>query len=129
MRQEPNLRKLISLILLIISPSVFADWLHFSTTDEGDKHYVNVGSMQTKQHLVTLQFLTNFAKIESNVGRSNRVHQEFNCTNQQVRALSSSAHSEHFGGGQVLYSRDTVAEWMAVPPDTVLFEQFLIACR
>jgi len=124
-----DLRKLTSLILLILSPAAFANWLHFSTTDEGDKHYVNVATMQTNQHLVTLHFLTNFAKIESNGRRSNRVHQEFNCSKQQVRALSFSAHSEHSGGGQVLHNQDTASEWRDVPAETVIFEQFLIACR
>lgn len=122
-------RKLLSLLLLIISPAAIADWLHFSTTDEGNKHYVNVASMQTNKHLVNLQFLTNFAKIEGDGLRSNRAHQEFNCSTQRVRTLSFSTHSEHFGGGRVLHSQNVGTEWLDVPADTVLFEQFLIACR
>lgn len=124
-----QIRTLLSLVLFVISPTAFADWLHFSTTDEGDKHYVNVASMQTNNHLVNLNFLTNFSKVESKGLRSHRMHQEFNCSNQQMRTLSLSGHSEHFGGGQVLHRQETGTAWVDVPVDTVLYEQFLIACR
>lgn len=121
--------KLLPILLLLWSCSASAEWLLFSKADNGDKHYVDLTKMQTNKHLVSILSLVNFSQIGSDGLFSNQIHEEFDCSKERVRALSLSGHSEHFARGKILHSHDVPGDWTHIPPESALFERFLIACR
>jgi len=121
--------RLLPILLLIFCCSASAEWLIFSKADNGDKHYVDLSKMQTNKHLVSILSLVNFSQTGSDGLFSNRIHEEFDCLKERVRILSLSGYSEHFAGGKELHSQDKPGEWTHIPPETVLSERFLIACR
>ena len=121
--------RLLPILLLMFSCSASAEWLLFSKVDNGDKHYVDLRKMQTNKHLVNILSLVNFSQPGSDGLFSNQIHEEFDCLKERVRTLSSSGHSEHFAGGKKLHSQEKPGEWTHIPPETVLSERFLIACR
>ena len=121
--------RLLPILLMVVCCSASAEWLLFSKADNGDKHYVDLTKMQTNKHLVSILSLVNFSQIGSDGLFSNQIHEEFDCSKERVRALSLSGHSEHFARGRVLHSHNTSGDWTPIPPETALFERFLIACR
>ena len=121
--------RLLPILLLMFCCSASAEWLLFSKADNGDKHYVDLSKMQTNKHLVSILSLVNFGQADSDGLLSNRIHEEFDCSKERVRALSLSGHSEHFARGRVLHSHNTPGDWSHIPPETALFERFLIGCR
>ena len=121
--------RLLPILLMVVCCSASAEWLLFSKADNGDKHYVDLTKMQTNKHLVSILSLVNFSQTGSDGLLSNQIHEEFDCSKERVRALSLSGHSEHFARGRVLHSQNTPADWAHIPPETPLFERFLIACR
>jgi hypothetical protein len=121
--------RLLSILLLMFCCSASAEWLPFSKADNGDKHYVDLTKMQTNKHLVSILSLVNFSQTSSDGLSSNQTHEEFDCSKERVRTLSLSGHSEHFARGRVLHSHNTPGDWTHIPPETALFERFLIACR
>ena len=121
--------RLLPILLMMVCCSASADWLLFSTADNGDKHYVDLTKMQTNKHLVSILSLVNFSQPGSDGLLSDQIHEEFDCSKERVRALSLSGHSEHFGRGRVLHSYNTPGDWTHIPPETALSERFLIACR
>ncbi len=127
-RHEVEMR-LLPIFLLLVSCSASAEWLLFSKADNGDKHYVDLSKMQTNKHLVRILSLVNFSQTGSDGLFSNRIHEEFDCSKERVRTLSLSGHAEHFASGKVLHNHTTPGEWMSIPPETTIFERFLIACR
>ncbi len=121
--------RLLPILLMVVCSSTSAEWLLFSKADNGDKHYVDLTKMQTNKHLVSILSLVNFSQTGSDGLLSNQIHEEFDCSKERVRALSLSGHSEHFARGRVLHSHNTSGDWAHIPPETPLFERFLIACR
>ena len=121
--------RLLPILLLVVCCSASAEWLLFSKADNGDKHYVDVSKMQTNKHLVSILSLINFNQTDSAGLFSNQAHEEFDCSKERVRTLSSSGHSEHFARGKILHRHDTPGDWTHIPPETALSERFLIACR
>ena len=121
--------RLLPILLILFSCSASAEWLLFSKADNGDKHYVDLTKMQTNKHLVSILSLVNFSQLASDGLLSSQIHEEFDCSKERVRALSLSSHSEHLARGKVLHSHNSPSDWTHIPPETVLFERFLIACR
>ncbi len=121
--------RLLPILLMVVCCSASAEWLLFSKADNGDKHYVDLSKMQTNKHLVRILSLVNFSQTGSDGLFSNRIHEEFDCSKERVRTLSLSGHAEHFASGRVLHNHTTPGEWMSIPPETTIFERFLIACR
>ena len=121
--------RLLPILLMVVCCSASAEWLLFSKADNGDKHFVDLSKMQTNKHLVRILSLVNFSQPDSDGLFSNQIHEEFDCSKERVRALSLSGHSEHFAHGRVLHSHNTPGDWSYIPPETALFERFLIACR
>jgi hypothetical protein len=121
--------RLLPILLMMVCCSASAEWLLFSTADNGDKHYVDLTKMQTNKHLVSILSLVNFSQTSSDGLSSNQTHEEFDCSKERVRTLSLTAHSEHFARGDVLHSQSTPSDWSHIPAETVMFERFLIACR
>ena len=121
--------RLLPILLMVVCCSASAEWLLFSKADNGDKNYVDLSKMQTNKHLVRILSLVNFSQADSDGLFSKQIHEEFDCSKERVRALSLSGHSEPFARGRVLHSHNTPGDWTRIPPETALFERFLIACR
>lgn len=45
--------RLVPILLMMFCCSASAEWLLFSKADNGDKHYIDVSTMQTNKHLVS----------------------------------------------------------------------------
>lgn len=121
--------RLLPILLMLLSFSASAEWLLFSKADNGDKHYVDLSKMQTNKHLVSIFSLVNLSQTSSDGLSSNQTHEEFDCSKERVRTLSSTGHSEHFARGDVLHNQSTPSDWSHIPAETVMFDRFLIACR
>lgn len=121
--------RLVPILLMMFCCSASAEWLLFSKADNGDKHYIDVSTMQTNKHLVSISSLINFSQKDDDGLSSKRTHEEFDCSKERVRTLSLSGHSEPFASGEVLHNKNTPGEWTHIPPETSLSERFLIACR
>ena len=111
------MKKILLLILFLITSNVFADWLLIVTSVDDDYFYIDPETIEIEGNKVRHWRKVNFSKTESGM-RSNRVYQEIDCKKKTVTILSYTTFSEiDFQGNMNTFNPEPQISYIA--PDTV----------
>jgi len=118
-----------SLLMLIASPA-WAEWTKVAVASNGDEAYIDMGSLRIDKNLRRVWTLSNLKKKGSKGELSIRVLREYDCKQEQDRALVMTGFTGAMSGGEMLSTyRGDNAPWDYIAPDTIGYAYFLVACR
>ena len=130
------MKKIIILILLVVSTNVFAEWTEVGdSVHAGSKNvtsYADLETIKKKGHKVKMWILYDF-KTAQNAGNvrylSAMIHNEYDCEEETLRILDLHTYLEGMGYGGVVYSETNIKyEAEAIRPGTIEKGLFKIAC-
>jgi hypothetical protein len=124
--------KIILMILLAFISNVgMAEWTKVNLDDEMTT-YVDLATIRKNGYLVKMWTLIDYKTVQqsgSNKFLSMMGQIEYDCKEEQFRALETTLFSSNMVEGKVLYSRNNSnLDWSPVPPGSVAETNFQIAC-
>ena len=127
------MKKLVVLLLLMVSTSVFAEWTNVGGNETGDKTvYADYGNIKRKGNKVQMWSLYDLKKVVIIADvrfLSSMRRDEYDCEEETIRRLDSFKYSENMRGGEVVYSQTNIKEEAeSIPPDSLSGIFLKIAC-
>lgn len=121
------------LILMLVSTSASAQWQSLGE-NEVESAYVDADNIQRGEHNTVRMWGLFDLKSPRNIGDmhylSLKIQREYACypKDRRTRIIRRSAHSEHMGAGNLIYSSNTKEKWATIQPDSVEEALWNIAC-
>ena len=127
------IKMIMTLLLLIVSTSVFAEWTKVTNSSDGDMTvYVDYGSIKNKGNKVMMLDLTDFKTVHKNKSYryfSQLSLNEYDCDEETRRMLDFHWYSENMKKGNIVYSEKNINdEGKSIPTDSIGTDLFIIAC-
>lgn len=129
------MKKIILMILLSLMSSVaIAGWVEVGGTDDFTS-YADPSSIRKSGSRIKMWMLFDLKAAKTTAAGktylSNKIQNEFDCTEEQTRILYIFAHSGHMGEGDKVNSiADRVNhEWTPIPPGSIIETLFQFACK
>jgi hypothetical protein len=128
------MKKLIVLILLMVSTSVFAEWtIVGGNFDGGHIIYADFVSIKKKGNKVKMLDLSDFKTVRTEVGGQRYLsviqHNEYDCLEETKRLLDYYMYSGNMRGGVIVSSDTNIKmETISVLPESMDDTLFKIAC-
>lgn len=128
------MRKMImTLLLLIVSTNVFAEWTKVTNSSDGDMTvYVDYGSIKKKGNKVKMLDLSDFKTVHKTKSYryfSQLSLNEYDCEEETRRMLDFHWYSENMKKGNIVYSEKNINdEGKSIPTDSIGTDLFNIAC-
>ncbi len=128
-------KTIISMLLLIVSSSVFAEWTLVASAAAKDGSSVGYADLSTIRRSGTKAKMWSLRdyKIIQTAGSvsllSSERQDEYDCTEDQSRFLAFNLYSGHMGGGSVVDTNSIASEWIPVPPGSVIYYLWKVACE
>jgi len=110
------MKKLILILLLLISTNVFAEWTKVGSNEDGD-YYMDFQSIENEGnkvlafifgYKVNVWALTDYKIIQSSINGmkyfSDKVHYEYDCEEKTYQTHSTKSYSGHMGLGSLISS-------------------------
>jgi len=116
------MKKIISIsFLLVLSGNCLAEWVNVaSSTDDESVVYISSENIKVNGNNRIAWEVMNHAKVLPDGSMSAKVQQEYDCTNNKVRMLNASLHTEHFGkGSTILTLPNTPTKWQVIPKNSI----------
>ena len=111
------MRAVLSTLLLVAATSASAGLV--KVTELGDATYhVDPASVSSKGNLHRVPVIHDYAKPEPGGVRSRRVSYDIDCTNERLRSVSVTEHSESMAQGKSVSSWERESDWLYVAPVT-----------
>lgn len=118
--------KFLTILILLLSGSAFADWHYVGTSNDGKTDiYIDLETLSwkgTKAERIKIWDLLDFkdARTAPNNAAYHSVNaqQEFDCSKLKARYVTYSAFSGHMGQGDVVFNDPGPFKWEAVKPDS-----------
>jgi hypothetical protein len=111
------MRAILTAVMLFAATSAWAEWAKVTETPD-TVFYVDPASIGDKGKVRRVAVLQDYAKQEQGGVRSRRVSYEIDCTEERLRSLSVTEHSEPMAAGKSVNSWERESEWMYVAPRT-----------
>ena len=111
------MRAILTAVMLFAAPSAWAEWAKVTETPD-TVFYVDRASTADKGQFRRVAVIQDYAKQEPGGVRSRRVSYEIDCTEERLRSLSVTEHSEPMAGGKSVNSWERESEWIYVAPRT-----------
>jgi hypothetical protein len=127
------MKKIMALLLLIVSKNVFAEWTKVTDSSDGDMTvYVDYGSIKKKGNKVKILDLTDFKTVQKTKSYrylSQLSLNEYDCEKERRRMLDFHWFSENMKKGDIVYSEKNINdEGKSIPTDSIGTDLFNIAC-
>ncbi|MCX6210921.1 MAG: hypothetical protein NTZ59_15800 [Bacteroidetes bacterium] len=125
------MKKIILILLLLISSSVLAEWKYITRTDE-DKFYYEPSSIKKTKTYTKAWILLDFKEPVTYKGityLSNKSLWHLNCVDEEQKTVQSLSYSDHMGTGQMVDFRNDKIDWASIVPDTNQEVIFKVICR
>lgn len=115
------MRAILTLILgLVAANAMAADWRLVFLTHDGDKWFVDAGSIRINGSMRRAWVLVNLGTPEEDGTQSKRALDEYDCREGRSWFMQLSGHSLPDANGKVTYSYShTDRDWRYAPPGTV----------
>ena len=118
------MKKILILLLLIVSTNVFAEWIEVTRSSDGDQTvYVDSDSIKKKGNKYTMWSLSDFKtvqKFENDRFLSQMMHEEYDCEEETKRLLDFYSYSGNMRGGDIVYSETNIKmESASMPPGSI----------
>ena len=125
------MKKLLVLLLLMVSTSVFAEWTEVGRNKK-QTAYVDFGTIKKKGNKVKMWSLDDFntiQKLENYRYMSSLGNYEYDCEEETVRMLDLHWYSGNMGQGEIVYSEKNIkGETVSIVPRSIDEGLFKIAC-
>ncbi len=128
-------KSLIAILLTLVSTSAMADWtLAGEAANSNFSLYVDRASIHRKGDRVKMWHLYDYKSAEAGVvdGKfylSSKGQNEYDCSEDTLRILAYSNHTESMGLGDILSSDYSVKrDWQAIAPNTIYMMLLKVAC-
>lgn len=123
-------------LLLTFSSSAWAEWVVVSGNADGSTiQYADPETIRKNGSMVKVWALTDYlnAHVSKSSGKtyfSAKGQIEYDCQGESMRILTDSWHSDHMGGGDVIfvYNGSPPDEWSPVAPGSVGEGMWKFAC-
>ena len=127
------MKKLIPILLLMVSTSVFAKWTEVDGSDDRDQTaYADFGTIKRKGHKVKMWRLHDFKTVHEVAGDrylSQLERDEYDCEEETTRILDLNFYSGNMRQGGIVASSSNIKdEGYSVTPESVGETFFKIAC-
>lgn len=113
----------LALLVMFVASPVWADWTFISENDEGTKVYIDYATIRKDGNFRTVWEVTNFKSPDSFKGAvyiSTRAKTEYDCKEEKKRNLTTTAHSELFARGDMVWASESPSIWIYIPPQSVI---------
>ena len=128
------MKKVLVLLLLMVSTSVFAEWTRVTESADGDMTaYIDFGTIKRKGNKVKMWYLQDYKAVHS-LSRngeylSGASYHEYDCEEDTKRMLDLYLYSGNMGDGEIVGSRTNIKdEAKSVIPGSIEETLFKIAC-
>ena len=125
------MKKVLVLLLLMVSTNVFAEWTEVGGNDEMTV-YNDFSSIKKQVNKIKMWSMFDFKtvkKIENDSFLSQVFHYEYDCINETIKQLDFIWYSGNMKSGDVVYSqRNMNIEPISVTPESINEHLFKIAC-
>ena len=126
------MKKILILLLLMVSTSVFAEWTVLGSGAYGTTFYADFGTIKRIGNKVKIWSLLDFKtvqKVENYKFLSQMVRSEYDCEEETMRILDVYLYSGNMRGSGIVFSDANIKkEAWSVTPDTIDEGLFKIAC-
>ena len=128
------MKKVLVLLLLMVSTNVFAEWLRLGEVDDGDStFYVDLETIKRKGNKVKMWDLSDSKTVKKTLGGKeyfsslNRI--EYDCEEETRRILDAYRYSGNMKNGGIVFSYPNVKdEAESIIPESLDDGLFKIAC-
>ena len=124
-------RILISIVLLLTSGAVMAEWKTVAEDAEGNIIFVDPATRKRAGDIVRIGVLTNYAKAQVNDGITYLSHKElseFDCKNDRLRQLHQTIYAGLNGSGRVMADIAKASEWLHIEPGWMAWYLLAFVC-
>ena len=127
------MKKLVVLLLLMVSTSVFAEWTEIGSKDVMTV-YVDYGSIKKKGHKVKMWRLYDFKTVQIFAEDNTRYlsdmrRYEYDCEEERHQQLDIYWYSGNMRSGDIVYSSNNIKdEAISILPESIGETLFNIAC-
>ena len=127
------MKKILTLLLLIVSTSVFAEWTKVTVSSDRDMTvYVDYETIKKKSNKVKVLDLLDFKTVHKNKSyryKSQLSLNEYDCEEKTRRILNFYWYSENMKKGDIVYSEKNINdEGKSISTDSIGTNLFNIAC-
>ena len=127
------MKKILTLLLLIISTNLFAEWRKVTDSSDGDiTVYVDYRSKKKKGNKVKMFDLSDFKTVQKTKSYrylSQLSLNEYDCEKERRRMLDFHWYAENMKKGNIVYSEKNINdEGKSIPTDSIGTDLFNIAC-
>jgi len=124
---------LLTLMLTVMSSSAMAEWVEVGEDDEDTLTiYVDPTTIRKNGNNVKMWILSDYKKAQElpflPLYMSTKFQSEFNCKEEQTKALYASYHAKNMGRGKVIYNDNNPEDWSPVSPDAIDRDLWKFAC-
>ena len=119
-------------LLMLISNSVWADWVEVQSTSSGINFYIDFASVKVEGTKRKAWELKNFSTLQSVGGYdywSMRSRVEFDCKDERYRILTLTAFSKLNADGNALMTHDEPTKWVDLAPYTAGLNILKMVCK
>lgn len=112
----------------IENPPLGPEWEFVSQSDSATS-FINLKTIRASGPFIKAWGIRNTdGTIRGKTYRSTKWMDEYDCTREESRTLTETAHSEPFSNGSIVYSSDRPSSWRPVPPGSVGERLLTFAC-
>ena len=127
------MKKLVVLLLLMVSTSVFAEWTEVGGNDDvGITAYADFGTIKRKGNKVKMWSLLDLKTVQEVAGKkylSVMSRNEYDCEEETSRMLDFYEYSGNMRNGEIVWSSTNIKkETVSIMPESVDESLFKIAC-
>jgi len=123
------MKKLIFVILVILSQSAIAGWTLVSTNETGEKYYVDFSTRKFNGSFVQVWVYEDWIETFRDT-LSIKLHTEYDCTNATSSILYTTAYSGHNLSGKVIVDETILRKsWFKILPDSSGMKVFKTVCQ
>ncbi len=130
------MKKMLILLLLMVSTNVFAEWTRYGDSADGDATvYIDVETIKRKGHKVKMWRLMDFKTVQIFKGDNNTrylssiTYNEYDCEEQTTRMLDFYQYSGKMRQGEIVYSAPNIKnEAESILPGSIAEGLFKLVC-
>ncbi len=120
---------LLLIILFFTSLSVFAEWIELGSTEDKTLYFKS-DSIRKKKNLVKVWILHNYSNAKEDGTKSEKDLIEINCSEEEMRLLSTISYNQEFGKGTHLGHNDfSLAAFSPIVPESAGSRIFQKVCN
>jgi hypothetical protein len=125
------MKKLLTIILLIMSVNAWAEWTLSGGSDEFTQ-YIDIATIRRNGNFVKMWNMQDFKTVRKSASNdsylSSKVQMEYDCKEERTRMLAFTWFTGQMGNGKVVYSDSDPGKWQPIYPGSIGETLWDVAC-